>query len=126
MLLAYLRGLLKPRYDQGMRSVLRESLVLEALSMELDADFIGLQTQIQAAYGPLLQPKAAKELIHKQQVTLQNLRYLVEFDDRITKMTAAISTGEQGDLVALYKALEDAGLVGENATAIPDPVQPKT
>lgn len=121
MLLAYLRGLLKPHYDQGIRSILRESLVLEALSMELDAEYVAFQTQVHAAYAPLLQPKAAKELMNKQQITMQNLRYLAEFDDRITTMTETISATEQSDLVALYRALEDAGLVGEDAIEIPEP-----
>ena len=121
MLLAYLRGLLKPKYDQGIRSILRENLVFAALSMELDRDFVELQTKVHASYAPLLQPKAAKDLMNKQQVTMQNLRYLAEFDDRITAMTTAISSDEQSDLVALYHALEDAGLVGENATEIPEP-----
>lgn len=121
MLLAYLRGLLRPRYDQGVRSVLRENMLLEALSMELDAQAISLSTQVHATYAPLMQPKAAVELMGKQQTTLQNLRYLVEFDDKVAKMKQATPEGEHADIFALYKALEDAGLVGENAIEIPEP-----
>ena len=97
-------------------------MVLDALSMELDANYVEHQTEIHAAYAPLLEPKAAKELMNKQQLTMQNLRYLAEFDDRFNSMTETISAGEQSDLVALYRALEDAGLVGEDATEIPEPI----
>jgi len=114
MLLAYLRGHLKPKYDQGPRSVLRENIILEAISTELDVDCIKLQTSVHSAYASMLEPKAAKELINKQQVTLQNLRYLAEFDDRISTMVDSVLTGEHSDLIALYEALEEAGLVGDD------------
>jgi len=118
MLLAYLRGHLKPKYDQGTRSLLRENIILEAISTELDVQSVQLQTSIHAAYAPLLQPDAAKELINKQQVTVQNLRYLAEFDDRMSNMMDSVMTGEHADLLALYTALEEAGLVGDNVEDI--------
>jgi len=121
MLLAYLRGLLEPEYDQGLRSILRENMILDALSMQLDTELVKTQTLVQAAYAPLLEPKAARELMNKQQVTLQNLRYLSEFDDRISSMTEGITTGEQADLITLYEALEEVGLVGEDAVDLPEP-----
>lgn len=121
MLLAYLRGLLKPNYDQGIRSFLRENMIIEALSLELDADYVGKTAQIQASYAPLMKGPAARELIQSQQVTMQNLRHLSEFDDRMSEMTDAIQTGEQADLIELYTAMASAGLVGENAKDLPPP-----
>jgi hypothetical protein len=121
MLLAYLRGLLKPTYDQGTRSVLRENIILDALSMELDAHALERRTQLYSAYVSLMNPAAAKELMVKQQTTLQNLRYLSEFDGKFTDIQEDTSEAEKSDIVALYYALEEAGLVGENAMEIPPP-----
>lgn len=89
--------------------------------MELDAQYVGIQTQVHASYASLLAPKNASELIAKQQVTLQNLRHLAEFDDRITGIDEATAQSEQADLFELYMAMEEAHLVGEDAIAIPEP-----
>ena len=113
MLLAYLRGLLRPKYDQGLRSILRENVLLEALSTQLDVDFVTTQTLAHASYAAALQPEGAKELITKQRSALQNLRYLAEFDDRVKSIVESMSSGEHADLITLYNALEEAGLVGE-------------
>jgi len=123
MLLAYLRGggqLLKPRYDQGLRSILREKLILEGISMGLDVEHSALQMQLHADFAPLLQPKAAKELMNKQAVGLRNLRYLAEFDDKLSAVQDEITSTEQADLFELFRAMEKAGLVGENAKALLD------
>jgi hypothetical protein len=96
-------------------------MVLEALSMELDVQSMALSTQVHAAYAPLMQPKAAAELMGKQQTTLQNLRYLGEFDDKVKAMKHADQDDARSDIFALYKALEEAGLVGVDIEEIPEP-----
>jgi hypothetical protein len=96
-------------------------MVLDALSMELDVQSMTLSTQVHAAYAPLMQPKAAAELMGKQQITLQNLRYLGEFDDKVKAMKQADPDDARSDIFALYKALEEAGLVGVDIEEIPEP-----
>lgn len=49
MLLAHLRGLLTPGYPNGAASVIREELVLQAISQEVEA--AGLFTQVKATAG---------------------------------------------------------------------------
>ena len=38
MLIAYLRGLLLPDYPHGLRSIIRENFILQAISREVGAD----------------------------------------------------------------------------------------
>ena len=123
MLLAYLRGELKPTYSQGMRSMLRESLILEALSSELDVKYLEGKVALNASFIPLLETKSAREMVHKQQLSLENLRHLSEFDDRMTGVNESIEEGDEADLRQLYESLEEAGLVGESAV---DPEDPNT
>lgn len=63
MLVAYLRGLLQPSYDNGIRSVVRENLILQALSLELEADELLSRTQMEAAYAPLMKGTNANNLL---------------------------------------------------------------
>lgn len=62
MMLAYRRGLLKPDYPQGIRSMLRERMVLDMLEMELSADYFRNASLLAAcAWAPSIDPKRAKE-----------------------------------------------------------------
>lgn len=75
MLLAYLRGLLHPYYDQGLQSHIRERMILEALSMELDAQQLERVITLQNAMtAPHLDPKKLGTYWDSCQSTLETIR----------------------------------------------------
>jgi hypothetical protein len=67
MVLAYLRreGLILPDYPNGLRSRLREGLILEAISCEALADQHLQQMRVFEALVPILQPSAREEHVNK-------------------------------------------------------------
>jgi hypothetical protein len=52
---AYLRGLLNPYYDHGIQSILRERMVLRAISMELEGDLLREVATIKAMLADMAQ-----------------------------------------------------------------------
>jgi hypothetical protein len=54
MVAAFLRGLLKPTESYGLRSMLGESVVLEAVAAEVSADAFMLHAKLDAAALPVL------------------------------------------------------------------------
>lgn len=51
LILAHLRGLLRPYYNNGIRSIAAENMILQSISLEQQADF--LKTQILATISSL-------------------------------------------------------------------------
>ena len=60
MVAAFLRGLLKPTTEYGLRSIMGESVMLEAISAEVAADTFTLHAQLDAAMLPVLNEKGVK------------------------------------------------------------------
>ena len=60
MVAAFLRGLLKPTTEYGLRSIMGESVMLEAISAEVAADTFTLHAQLDAATLPVLNEKGVK------------------------------------------------------------------
>lgn len=111
MLVAYLRGLLKPDYPNGLRSVIRENVVVEALSRELGADQLIDSISIQASFAPLLQPKNANALL-KQQFELLSLAHSRYEHNTKKTITAKADVSGIERMVEVYKQLEKQGIVG--------------
>lgn len=63
MLVAYLRGLLKPDYPYGQRSIIRENFVLSALAREQEASEVITRVSYEAAYTALLSSEQANKLL---------------------------------------------------------------
>lgn len=63
MLAAYLRGLLKPTVNYGLRSLISETIVLEAIAAEVSADTFQLHAQLDAAMLPVLNDKGVRSTI---------------------------------------------------------------
>ncbi len=119
MLLAYLRGLLKPDYPHGVRSVLRENLILEKVEIDQKVDLELTRLQLDAAFIPMTDARGAKEILGGIGRTFDKLSQLAEFD----LMRAAIpqAKGSVDSLVKIYYALSKAGLV--DPVDIPDKYQ---
>ena len=80
---AYLRGLLKPYYDQGNLSIVREELVLNALSEELDNESKKLIYNFEAIMAQHV--KNRRDTFEKLYDKILDFRYALEFDDPTNK-----------------------------------------
>jgi hypothetical protein len=105
MILAHLRGLLKPGYSQGVASVIREELVLQALSQETEAHNLLSQAQMTssmlAAYDPSQRPKMLRQAIDNLRMGSSLLR--MESYDKIVRQVKAHSVEAN---IAAFKLLE--------------------
>ena len=63
MVAAYLRGLLKPTSHYGLRSLMAETAILEAIAAEVSADTFRLHAQLDAATLPVLNEKGIRSTI---------------------------------------------------------------
>lgn len=112
---AYLRGLLKPYYVQGNLSVVREELILNALSAEMDSDAARQLHMLQASMAQNVKDKQGyySKLFDK----VLDFRYGLEFDGRERpKVNAAGEEVEQltndyevNDLIHSFKKLKESG-----------------
>lgn len=64
LLLAYFRGLLKPDYECGTKSRVREILVLRGLARELEADALVHKAKLDASMLPVMKPEAWPDLLN--------------------------------------------------------------
>lgn len=93
MILAHLRGLLKPGYEQGVTSVIREELVLQAISQENEAR--GLLTQalmtssMLPAFNDQARPKQLRQAIDNLRMGTSLLK--MESYDKIVRQVKARS-----------------------------------
>jgi hypothetical protein len=111
MLVAYLRGLLKPDYPQGVRSMLRENFILQALSRELDAKEMIARVEHEGTFVALISHDNANKLLKHQDTMLSlafdNYRHRSE-----KRRNKAINMEAIDKLISTYAALKKQGLVG--------------
>jgi hypothetical protein len=111
MLVAYLRGLLKPDYPQGVRSMLRENFILQALSRELDAKEMLARVEHEGTFIALVTHDNANKLLKHQDKMLSlafdNYRHRTE-----KRSNRSINMEAIDNLVATYAALKKQGVVG--------------
>lgn len=108
---AYLRGLLTPYYVQGNLSVVREEMVLNALSSEMDAEASKQVHLIQASLAQNVKDKQGfyDKLFNK----ILDFRYKLEFqesyidDDYENERWTDDPTMNR--MIARYKRLQDSG-----------------
>lgn len=111
MLVAYLRGYLKPDYAFGLRSVIRENFILSALSRELDAQEVSARIQMEAGYIAAMGAAQANKVLkhHDKMLSLafSNFRH-----ESARKRNALIDVGGVDKFIELYKDLAKQGIVG--------------
>lgn len=111
MLLAYLRGLLKPDYPQGARSIIRENFILQAISRELDGNELMARIQHEGTFVALISHDNANKLLKHQDKMLSlafdNFRHRNQRQGNNSVNMQAID-----NLIAAYAALKKQGLVG--------------
>lgn len=118
MLTAYLRGLLKPDYKRGIRSILRENAILDALDREqlaaIGMQQLALEQSFVGAYNMEGVRKLLKNFMSKWPTysswAMQRPAHLKQ---------SSIPTAEAKAMQSLYEALEKSGLF-EQIAAQPD------
>lgn len=101
MVQAYLRGLLKPDYENGYRSKFRERLVLTAIACEQEAKSDqGWLQAVSAFSGLFANPKQQMSELRKQWRAA---------DDLMEGLVAPVISKEGKSLLEAYAALEQSG-----------------
>ena len=108
--LAYLRGardIIKVGYPHGIRSILRERLILDALDWEL---FTSAQKELihhsAALMTPHLDPSKINDLHHKMQRELQRLQRLASLDMSTPK---DLAKGSIDAAAKLFQSMDSGG-----------------
>ena len=123
---AYLRGLLKPYYENSIRSTLREELVIRALNDELDKD--AMVNSLVADSTMALSYKNQTGLYDAIYDKVGNIRLLSEHAHKeLTKNKgnkeknkAEVKGKEKTlDIVEVYKILQETGLLDSIEELVP-------
>lgn len=106
MMVAYLRGLLKPDYPNGIRSVIRENLVLQALDRELEAQEVVTRISMESNYVSIMRAEQANKLLkhHDKMLSLAFENYKHKISKRKTKHNVDLDSVER--LIEAYKILQ--------------------
>ena len=110
MVLAHLRGLLKPDYQHGIRSVIRENLVLTALSREIDSNAFAQRAMIEAVCMTAVAPGYRSKL-HRDALSLLNdsnqLAKLLDYEAIERKRPKIENERDVKDLMAAFNILRE-------------------
>lgn len=114
MILAHLRGLLEPGYPNGIRSVLRERLILEALSTELAGRFTETRLMLDGMLtSPVLsQCTNSAQILSDLNGDLKCLTGYRELDPRANKVP--VMSDQTQALKELYELLMEAGALDDD------------
>ena len=124
---AYLQGLLKPDYRNGISSRIRENLVLEALNDELDAESINNTLLVDISSTNIVPREDLSGLYDSIYDKIYRIRSLKEFEKesaplKKNKKVEKVATDKKvrynsaEDLVKLYNVLLDTGMLEKIAS----------
>ena len=111
---AYLRGLLKPYYDHGYSSLVREELILSALSAELDAEGALRMTQLESMMAQHVQNKSQffdnlYDKVAKYRLRLEFDTDTLVGDSEQAQIERLTNDPEINRLIAQYKEMKASG-----------------
>lgn len=109
MLLAYLRGLLRPGYVQGIRSQVREEVILAALDKEQQAAYNADLLALDASMLIKIKPEAADRHYKRLGEAAFQIANMREFLDTGSKNKSNLSSIDAS--IKLFHALEKAGII---------------
>lgn len=112
MLLAFLRGLLKPYYNQGSRSVAAEHLVLEAIAVEETGRQGRDMVLMQAAFSSHFARNRVSETMGNFGKELRRLAEMSMLNVGWSSVPEAQASVDS--MLQLYEALEKAGIIRDN------------
>lgn len=114
MVVAYLRGLLRHNHRYGVRSIVTENIVLEALNAELLAENIQSQVSVDMALIPVINQKAVIASVERSASLLSrasDLR-LLDIYNVAEQLASATKQSAQNNLslFQLYQIAEKSGI----------------
>lgn len=114
MVVAYLRGLLRPVHKFGQRSVVTEDIVIEVLTSEMIASNMQASIAAELSLVPVLNHKGLNDTIDKSNTRLVRASELRMFDiykvaDQIGGKLKRSTKGEMS-LYQLYQIAEKSGI----------------
>tara|TARA_B100000579_G_scaffold300828_1_gene250764 strand:- start:10351 stop:10770 length:420 start_codon:yes stop_codon:yes gene_type:complete len=123
---AYLRGLLKPDYKNGISSRIRENFILEALRDELDADAINNTLSADISAINVARQEDLSGLYDNIYAKIYKIRALREFEKQSEeikelkqkkrkKQERRIRHRSVEDFAKLYKILDESGVLEQIA-----------
>ena len=119
LILAYLRdpNLVKPDYPNGIRSVLRETALLQAVAADLDSNDAVERLKIESAFMCHIRPDAAKSMMEQFNESLLRFAELREMNlkGNIRRHNGPAVKGNVQSIVKLYEKLEKAGILHDNS-----------
>lgn len=117
MVVAYLRGLLKPEFKEGLRSRVAEQVVLSALAAEEAARNLVENIRLDHVMMPLLEAKSQKRMAETRGLRMARVNELRSMDIYAFSRSAqyanlsVIAGGKEISLVQLAHAMEEGGLL---------------
>lgn len=121
MLAAYLRGLLKPSTDYGMRSFIFEDVVLEAMTADIVADRYTSSIAVDAAIAGILTDDSKRNAMRRIQRQTKRRGELQLMDIYGLEAGSKFKQTAEGrvSLLQLFQLMRDQGIIdpdGEQAT----------
>ena len=117
MVVAYLRGLLKPSLKRGLRSELAEQIVFNAIEAEMLASDMEHQMSLDYATLPLMKEEFVRNSLNQRplrRLRIDELRKMDIYAFSRSPEYANLAVTTQGrniSIVQLAKVLEDGGLL---------------
>jgi hypothetical protein len=109
LLLAYLRGLIRSDYSQGLRSIVREDLILDALAAEKDVEFALKRLNTEAMFVAANPGERSGYILKQLCQRLSSWRDAAEFN--FSTLNQGQITGSVDALIKLYEALKATGMI---------------
>lgn len=109
MLVAYLRGFLSPGYPNGLRSMLREDVLLKACSIQNEIEFEKLKLGMEAAFAARVDSKAAGKVVRQLYESIQRAKAIGAMDIFMRTVPKTLSSIDSVEKI--YHAFEKAGLI---------------
>ena len=113
--MAYLRGLLLPDYPNGMRSIVRENFILQAINREIGAAEIVDRVKMESAFITMFSDGTKANKLLKQHDKMLSLAY-ENFNHKYSNRKGKLAKYDLSGLdkfIQDYMALEKLGLVGD-------------
>lgn len=106
---AYLRGLTRPDYPNGIKSYVREELILSAVMSEIEHDQMVVIANVKAAVASKVDSKNISKYIRGIQIDIENA-----FKFRVMHINGMAREDKNiDDLAKLYKMLGKIGIIPE-------------
>lgn len=110
MVVAFLRGLLKSHHNHGLRSVLGEMAILEAVSASAEADILQASALMDASLAPMCDSEGRRALLRRMSAQIGRAGELAVMDIYRHGHAKGHVVGDMS-LVKLYQVMKRSGMM---------------